>query len=77
MSERLTYDEIIEKYPRQWVGLTDVIFEDNDDFNVTSGVVKYYGLPRDELTMIMLRSNGTIVMRHTDPDSTVPLGILG
>ena len=37
MSERLTYDEIIEKYPRQWVGLIDVIFEDNDDFNVKSG----------------------------------------
>ena len=39
MNERLTWDEIVEKYPDQWVGLVDVDWEDGA--NVRSAIVKY------------------------------------
>ena len=36
MNERLTWDEIVAKYPNQWVRLVDVDWEDG---------AKMYGLP--------------------------------
>jgi hypothetical protein len=39
--ERMTWDEIAEKYPMQWVGLSDVIYIDNDGISIESAIVKY------------------------------------
>ena len=39
MAERMTWKEIQEKYPDQWVALKDVIYMNNDGCNVESAVV--------------------------------------
>ena len=39
MSERMTWKEIQEKYPDQWVALTDVYYLNNDNCNVESAVL--------------------------------------
>lgn len=39
MHERLTWKQIQEKYPDQWVALTDVRYIDNDGCNVESAIV--------------------------------------
>ena len=37
--QRFTWDQIHDKYPNQWVALTDVEYLDNDGINVKSAVV--------------------------------------
>lgn len=39
MPERMTWDEMVKKYPDQWVVLTDVNFEDECRANVESAIV--------------------------------------
>ena len=39
MSERLTWEEVQEKYPDQWVAMKDVKFKNNDNINVETAIV--------------------------------------
>lgn len=66
MGERLTWEEIVDKYPNQWVGLTDVDWE--DDANVKAAVVKYVGKSSGELLMMQMDGEN-IVSFYTTPDS--------
>ena len=40
MNERLTWKEIQDKYPDQWVGLTDVEYVNNDGISIETAIVK-------------------------------------
>ena len=40
MSERLTWEEIQEKYPDQWVGLAEVEYEPDNDATIKSAIVR-------------------------------------
>lgn len=74
MSKRMTWKEIQEKYPDQWVGLTEVEYINNDGVSVSSAIVKYTDKTKSELTRLAL--NGEIVSRYTTPDNVFQLGIL-
>ena len=39
MAERMTWKEIQEKYPDQWVGLIDVNYIDDDGISIESAVI--------------------------------------
>jgi len=73
--EKLTWRQIQEKYPDQWVGLVDVEFEPNNDASIKAAVVAYVGQPKGELTRMML--NGECISRYTTPDNVFQLGIMG
>lgn len=75
MNKRMTWKEIQEKYPDQWVGLTEVEYIGNDGVSVASAIVKYTNKTKSELTRLAL--NGEIVSRYTTPDNVFQLGILG
>ena len=75
MAERLKWDEIAEKYPMQWVGLTDVKWEADNDATIESAVVSYSGLPRSEAVRMMHKSKGQIIARFTEPNKVPFLGI--
>ena len=75
MAERLTWKQIQEKYPDQWVGLVDVRYRDNDGISVESAVVKYTDKTKSELTRMVLK--GEIVSRHTNPEGHLQLGAVG
>ena len=75
MTERLSWKQIQEKYPNQWVGLVDVQYMDNDGISVESAVVKYTDKTKGELTRMVLK--GEIVSRHTNPDGHLQLGAVG
>ena len=62
MSERLTWEEIQEKYPDQWVGLVDVKYVDDDGTSIESAVIKYLDKTKSELTMKAI--NCEIVSRY-------------
>lgn len=60
--KRMTWDEIVEKYPDQWVGLTDV---ERDGASVLSAVVKYSDKTPNELLRMQIR--GEIYSTYTTP----------
>ena len=73
--ERLTWEQIQEQYPDQWVGLSDVQYMDNDGVSVESAVVKYADKTKSELTRLVLK--GEIISRHTNPDGHLQFGMVG
>jgi len=77
MEERMTWEEIQEKYPDQWVGLIDVEYEPNNDATIKTAVVKYADKSKDELTMMQIQTNGEILGRYTTQDNIFQLGIAG
>ena len=52
-NKRMTWDEIVKKYPDRWVGLTDVVWG-NEGSSVESAVVKYTDKTRGELLMMQI-----------------------
>lgn len=53
LNERLTLEEIIKKYPKQWVGLSDVCYvEKNDGITIESTIVTYVNRGRTDVEML-------------------------
>lgn len=75
MGEKLTWEEIQVQYPDQWVGLTEVEYEQGNKASIKSAVVKYADKPRGELTRMML--DGEIISRYTTPDHIFQMGLVG
>ena len=75
MQERMTWTEIKEKYPEQWIGLVDIDWENGA--TVRSAVVKYVGKNSTELLEIKFDNEPELVVRYTSPDSLGPMGIVG
>ncbi|MDE7313717.1 MAG: hypothetical protein K2N87_19180 [Eubacterium sp.] len=73
MSERLTWKQIQEKYPDQWVGLVDIRWR--NDSNIDSAVVRYTDKSKEEL--LMMQINNEIFSCYTTPDNVFQLGIAG
>lgn len=72
---RMTWAEIQEKYPDQWIGLIDVKYLNDDGISIESGIVKYVGRPKGELTRKMLE--GEIDAVYTTPDRAFQMGMVG
>lgn len=77
MEEKLTWEEIQEKYPDQWVGLTDVEYEPDNGATIKTAIVKYTDKSKNELTMMQVQTHGKILARYTTPDNIFQLGIAG
>ena len=75
MNERMTWKEIQEMYPDQWVGLEDVNYLNDDGVSIESAIVKYADKSKSELTRLALR--GEVVSRYTTPDNIFQLGMVG
>jgi len=73
VNKRMTWEEIVEKYPDQWVGIAEA---ELDGSTILSGVVRYTGMDRGELAMIQF-TTGEIMSVYTSPDHLNPLGIAG
>ncbi|MBR1628323.1 MAG: hypothetical protein IJ679_03525 [Lachnospiraceae bacterium] len=73
MNERLSWKEIQERFPDQWVGLVDVEW---DGSTVISAVVRYTDRTRGELTRMQLRDDN-LYSCYTHPDHLAPLGVVG
>lgn len=75
--QRLSWNEIKTLYPAQHVGLIDVIFEDEDQMNVESAVVKYTDKDVSDGQLMLMAKRGKIVRRYTSlEDSQLLLGAL-
>lgn len=68
MDNRLTWKEMQKRYPNQWVGLTDIEYEADNDSTIKSAIVKYTDKSKDELTEMQIDTNGKLIGRYTTPD---------
>ncbi len=75
MGERLTWEEMQEKYPDMWLGLVDVKYANDDGVTVESAVVKYVDKTKDELGLMAVA--GEVVPQYTTPDSILQIGFMG
>lgn len=65
-AERMTWDEIKDRYPNEWVGLNDVKFKNDDGTNVESAVVAEIG---DRFIIQDHLFDGTIMLEcYTTPE---------
>ena len=74
-NERLTWDEIVKKYPHKWVGIADAKREEG---NICSGIVKYVDDTDSEIFMRQI-TIGDVVAEYTTPDelwANLPFGAL-
>lgn len=74
--ERLTWSEIQEKYPEQWVGLVDVTFELDNSATIESAVVKYTDKTKDELALMQVETRGELIGVYTTPDKALQSGVI-
>lgn len=74
METRMTWSEIEKKYPGQWIGLTDVKWE--NESNVESAVVSYVGIPKEKLISMMYDTHKKVVAICTHRDE-LAVGIVG
>ena len=77
MSERLTWEEIQEKYPDQWVGLVEVEYEPDNDATIKTAIVKYTDKSKNELTRMQIQTNGNLLGIYTTPDHVFQMGAVG
>ncbi len=74
--ERLTWEEIQEKYPNQWVGLVDVEWKKSGPPNVVSAIVKYTDKTGDELILIRMSGEDDMHYYYTTPKNTIDNGCI-
>lgn len=77
MSERLTWEEIQERYPDQWVGLEEVEYEPDNDATIKTAIVKYTDKSKNELTRMQIQTNGNLLGVYTTPDHVFQMGAVG
>jgi len=77
MEDRMTWGEIQEKFPDQWVGLVDVEYEADNDSTIKSAIVRYVNMSKDELTLMQIQTDGRVLGRYTTPDNKYQLGTVG
>lgn len=72
--ERLTWEQIQERYPDKWVGLVDVKYVNDDGVSVESAIVKYTDKSKDELIMMAIK--GGVYAIYTTPDNVFHSGLI-
>lgn len=77
MAERLTFRQIAEKYPDQWVGLDEIEWEPDNSSTVKSAIVRFTDKSADELTEMQIQTDGKIMAIYTTPDNVFQLGMVG
>lgn len=74
MEQRLTWEQIEKNYPDQWVGLTDIDWEDGA--NIKSAIVSYIGMSSADLLRMQIKDR-SIHATYTTPDNLAPMGTVG
>lgn len=75
--KHLTWKQIQEKYPNQWVGLVDIEYEPDNDATIRYATVQYIDKDKNELTEMQIDSVGRVLARYTTPNNIFQLGSVG
>lgn len=73
--EHLSREQMAEKYPNIWLGITNVKYVDNDGVTLESADIVYTDMPGKELISMQIR--GTEIIAWYTNDNGMPLGLIG
>ena len=73
MTERLTREQMAEKYPNQWLGINNIEYNDSSKKEIKSVNVVYTDKTASELGLMALHGDN-IQPYFTTPDDTFQLG---
>ena len=76
MIERLTREQMAQKYPDMWLGLSNIKYANDDGVALESADVVYTDKTEDELFEIQLDGAEKIISWYTN-DNALPLGVAG
>jgi len=76
MAVRLTRKQMSEKYPNQWIGISNVKYKNVQHKEIESADVVYTDKTASELGMMSLRGEGVQPL-FTTPDNVFQLGMIG
>lgn len=76
MAERLTREQMAEKYPNQWLGINNIEYNDSSKKEIKSVNVVYTDKTASELGLMALHGDN-IQPYFTTPDDTFQLGFIG
>lgn len=76
MAERLTRDQMAEKYPNTWLGLSNIKYQNDDGVTLESAEVVYTDKTASELGLMALQGEDVQPL-FTTPDEVFQLGFLG
>ena len=76
MAERLTREQMAEKYPNTWLGLSNIKYQNDDGVTLESADVVYTNKTEDELFEMQLDGIEEIIGWYTN-DNGLPLGVAG
>ena len=76
MVERLTRQQMAEKYPNTWLGLTNVKYANDDGVTLESAEVIYTNKSSNELLMIQIAGTDNVIRWYTN-ENGLPLGVAG
>ncbi|MDE7417121.1 MAG: hypothetical protein K2N44_12640 [Lachnospiraceae bacterium] len=76
MAERLTRQQMVEKYPNTWLGLANVKYANNDGVTLESAEVIYTNKSSNELLMIQIAGTDNVIRWYTN-ENGLPLGVAG
>lgn len=75
MAERLTREQMAEKYPNTYLGITNIKYENDDGVTLESADVVYTDKTSKELLMMQITGKEGIVRWYTN-DNTYPLSFV-
>ena len=73
--EHLTREQMAEKYPNTWLGITNIKYVDDDGVTLESADIVFTDMPRKELMLMQVR--GTEITAWYTNDNGLPLGLVG
>lgn len=76
MIERLTREQMAQKYPNIWLGLSNIQYANDDGVTLESADVVYTDKTEDELFEMQLDGIEEIISWYTN-DNELPLGAVG
>lgn len=76
MAERLTREQMAEKYPNTYLGITNIKYENDDGVTLESADVVYTDKTGRELLTMQLAEKEGIIRWYTN-DNGLPTGVAG
>ena len=76
MAERLTRQQMADKYPNTWLGLTNVKYVNDDGVTLESADVIYTNKSSNELLTIQIAGTNNVIRWYTN-ENGLPLGVAG
>lgn len=76
MKERLTREQMAQKYPDMWLGLNNIQYANDDGVTLELADVVYTDKTEDELFEMQLNGTEGIISWYTN-DNAIPLGVAG